>query len=1303
MPYIHEIKQREVADTPVLLFDLLLTSGETEFWSTHQLNLDGRAYQGRVLRHNLFDLRSLSDDGSDSVPRLALQLDNTDSRLSQLERAAGIKGAKLTVRFGFVAGGQQTSETRVVFRGIANSLEESTESTARLSFLNRLSLQRTYFPNVRIQRLCPWSFPTSLAQREEGVSGGDEGKYSEFFRCGYSPDVSGGAGNLSGSEPFVSCKYTRSDCQARGMFSVDASNRPTRRFGGFEFVPASILVKGAGDKGSHASALQTNEGKYNDFVPMVYGTAWYRPPVVFSRNDGNLTRMEVLLGMGQIEGVLKVAVNGIEIPAGRANAKMTGTGWFNIVSHGNRTGNFNLDFADGSGAPLGDPYGSMAYLSVVVPNRIADGNSTPKIEVLLQGLRVSVFDEDGGYAEEAFTNNPAWVLLDLLRRSGWKIGEINVPSFAKSAAFCDGLISTTDSNGVAVQVRRFQCNLALTKRRSAAEIVKGIRCASGLILRTGINGQLELLPESAIFMQQSSKAPGTNSTAMLEGGWPAYEFGDGSLGFGGILRRDNGEPSLRVWSRTSADTPNRISVEFQDEFNYFQQDSLSLVDLEDLRATGQEISVGSQALGVPNFSQAARVLRAQLNRSVRGNTYVEFDSGLQGLELLPGDLITLTYLKEGFTRQPFRIVKIAPGINYATCTITAQIHEDEWYLGSSEDDQGLVGGAIERNHAGDLPRPLLGSSWDGKSSSFEIQERREGSADGSHRLILSAKFLEPPQPKIGGAGQPQLALLPTIGTGGALKSDQTLYYAISAVDAQGVEGPPSFTVRADLPAGSDDRVVTLHSLRFSGSATAFHVYRGTTPFHLMRIASNEAIATSFTDIGQPEGLGVPTDPGFHHANFFWRLELLPATTTTSFSSNHIGNSDLGMVENEYRGRLIRLIEGAGSGQERTILSNSATNFQVAVPWDVMPDNTTRFVISEESWRPASKSTNSPAEFEVPDRQGATIQISGRSANVRDMESSYELNPLTRYEIAVAPGSGFDDGVPGRPGFIVSTSGDGQLEVAGLAFNDLKNTRTIETATLTLFTFDEVHRELRDLLVSVDPVQTAIEVSGSALIAGQVLQIERELLRVISSASGLITVQRGWAGSLASSHAAGSVVELIQESVDVLSLPRHFFGSHASGSHRHLTRMTGMRLVAAELFVTNSHGNSEPRLISYTNTMDRGLRTLSGGQFTLQVEGYLAIESGAVPPVVVDRSSAVRDVRAFVQDAPQLVPIELMITVDGLNWCELVILPGQTASNVVDGSLLPALLEGSRLGLNVESVGATVEATPGRDLTVVVRL
>ena len=50
----------------------------------------------------------------------------------------------------------------------------------------------------------------------------------------------------------------------------------TARFGGIEFVPAQILVRSFGEAGRSLSALHDNLALYNDFVPLVYGTAWYR-------------------------------------------------------------------------------------------------------------------------------------------------------------------------------------------------------------------------------------------------------------------------------------------------------------------------------------------------------------------------------------------------------------------------------------------------------------------------------------------------------------------------------------------------------------------------------------------------------------------------------------------------------------------------------------------------------------------------------------------------------------------------------------------------------------------------------------------------------------------------------------------------------------------------------------------------------------------------------------------------------------------------------------------------------------------
>ena len=135
----------------------------------------------------------------------------------------------------------------------------------------------------------------------------------------------------------------------------------------------SILVRGAGQKSLQLSNVQDNQAAYNDPVPLIYGTQWHKPDVVFSRNDGNLTRMEVLLCMGQIQGVLTVLVDDIVVPQGVNGQNMTSTGWWNLISPwGARNGHCRIRI---SGMRRQRDWLAIltgawrTFLSVVVPKR----------------------------------------------------------------------------------------------------------------------------------------------------------------------------------------------------------------------------------------------------------------------------------------------------------------------------------------------------------------------------------------------------------------------------------------------------------------------------------------------------------------------------------------------------------------------------------------------------------------------------------------------------------------------------------------------------------------------------------------------------------------------------------------------------------------------------------------------------------------------------------------------------------------------------------------------------------------------
>jgi hypothetical protein len=119
----------------------------------------------------------------------------------------------------------------------------------------------------------------------------------------------------------------------------------------------------------------------------------------------------------------------------------------------------------------------------------------------------------------------------------------------------------------------------------------------------------------------------------------------------------------------------------------------------------------------------------------------------------------------------------------------------------------------------------------------------------------------------------------------------------------------------------------------------------------------------------------------------------------------------------------------------------------------------------------------------------------------------------------------------------------------------------------------------------------------------------------------------------------------------------------------------------------------------THSADGGLRTLSGGQYSIQVDGFLAVDQSVAPALVVDAAHSVRDVFAILGAAAD-APVQLQLNVNGTSYCQVTFATGATLSSAVDGKALPPLASGSKLTLSVLSVGQTL---PGSDLTLLIRL
>jgi hypothetical protein len=258
-------------------------------------------------------------------------------------------------------------------------------------------------------------------------------------------------------------------------------------------------------------------------------------------------------------------------------------------------------------------------------------------------------------------------------------------------------------------------------------------------------------------------------------------------------------------------------------------------------------------------------------------------------------------------------------------------------------------------------------------------------------------------------------------------------------------------------------------------------------------------------------------------------------------------------------------------------------------------------------------------------------------------------------------------------------------------------------TLTMYYWDELAGAnpfaLSAAMAATDTVLN-LTPAGTAQ-AGTYVQVEAEVMQVTAVVNGGLQYQvnRAMDGTTAASHPAQIAVYQLLSKVAIVPFPPDFFGSPLSGNWTFPMPLANTRIASAELYVTNTIGNSPMGAINVTQSQDYGLRTLSGGQYSFQVQGFLAVDSDPAPNVIVEAPHAVQDIYAVVKHAPVGGPITITLSQNGSPYCTLTIPAGGTVSPSVDGFGMP-LASQAQLSMAITAVGPT---TPGADLTVILRL
>ncbi|STP01867.1 TipJ family phage tail tip protein [Haemophilus paraphrohaemolyticus] len=217
-----------------------------------------------------------------------------------------------------------------------------------------------------------------------------------------------------------------------------------------------------------------------------------------------------------------------------------------------------------------------------------------------------------GTFKVAYTNNPAWILMDIVTHKryglGDRLGEFSVDKWAlyQIAQYCDQMIP----DGFGGQEPRFTCNLWLTEQRSAYDVLSDL-CSIFRAIPVW-NGT-----ELTFIMDRPSDPVWTYTNANVVGG----QFS-------------------RQYSAMKA-RHNAIQVEYKDAENNYESTIEYISDDEQIRKFGLNLKKVS-AFGCTSRGQAFRTGKWILETERLETETITFTVGSEGLMNIPGDIIRVS-------------------------------------------------------------------------------------------------------------------------------------------------------------------------------------------------------------------------------------------------------------------------------------------------------------------------------------------------------------------------------------------------------------------------------------------------------------------------------------------------------------------------------------------------------------------------------------------------------------------------------------------------------------------------------------
>jgi len=778
-------KEEAAAPRPVVFCDFAFPDGTAWYVASVPATFNGHTYEARIDDQQVDQLQVLSQQGIDRVPSVTLKLADPDAAaFTAYERGHGFKGAALTLRFALMdlSAGTYSTDQFVPFVGVCDE-PASDEQYLTVAAQSKLNLANYLLPTVPIQVTCPWVNPTTVAQRAAAAAATSY-QDSPYWLCGETRDLTTAPPcnyttqtctqpRRRGNVTFVP-KTTDTGVEYVSGNEVSWTNADTSAkyneywplwLGGMAWMSVAVLNQmGDGNYTRGEAAIGFGEVAVQRVIVngvectqnTAGGTDYYWAYTNNGQRDGTPNPDAGYNGLGDPYGNLTViewrvpksVVSPETVPTIQVLAQKSVGGTLvtpssiaivsaNAGSSGN-PGPIVIHFARALTLTT-DPYDGAAVTITGAGFHYADGSwimrfldPPPYDHATLQGSFAPAGSGSGGtmYYNQVTQSGggPAPGLAqELLSWCGVQPGDLNGTTFSDSDAICNALITTQDGSGNNYTQPRFSNSVALRQRRSAADIMRGLRQSVGGMLTQEQDGTIGFRIEGPLAEQQPAAVDGSNYSTAI-----ASTLRDGTAANGYTAYRFDETNSWNLKRRPMpvAQMPNRITFGFQDPVQDYAISTFSLVDSDDVARVGRTVQGGLQVQpeGIASYNHALRCARLGLNKIHRGNPegdtrgtdFWEWETSFRGCKLRIGQIVTVNSTKYGMTDQQIRLTEIKPAKNWQTITLAGHHHEDSWYLDSHGNAQDPQYGSAPKVGVGPTVPPTFAVEAGGDGSSAEV-------------------------------------------------------------------------------------------------------------------------------------------------------------------------------------------------------------------------------------------------------------------------------------------------------------------------------------------------------------------------------------------------------------------------------------------------------------------------------------------------------------------------------------------------------------------------------------------------------